>query len=102
MQYLHQVGLLTILPTLVGPVLIPPAVDAELATGRSLGLDLPDPAQLVWLTIRPLTRATPPRYPPAWMRVRPKCSRWPWNAPIPSSFSMTSSHAGPPNPSAFA
>lgn len=59
MQYLHQVGLLTILPALVGPVMIPPAVDAELATGRSLGLDLPDPAQLVWLTIRPLTRVTP-------------------------------------------
>jgi uncharacterized protein len=58
MQYLHQAGLLTILPALVGPVLIPPAVDAELAVGRSLGLDLPDPAQLGWLTIRTPTRAS--------------------------------------------
>lgn len=56
MQYLHQVGLLTILPALVGQVLIPPAVDAELGVGRSFGLDLPDPAQLGWVTIRPLTR----------------------------------------------
>ena len=38
MQYLHQVGLLMIIPSLVGPVLIPPTVDAELAVGRSLGL----------------------------------------------------------------
>ena len=46
LQYLHQVGLLAILPALVGPVFIPPAVDAELAVGRSHGLNLPDPAQL--------------------------------------------------------
>lgn len=59
MQYLHQVGLLTILPALVGPVLIPPAVDTELAIGRSLGLDVPDPAQLDWVTIRPLSRLPP-------------------------------------------
>jgi uncharacterized protein len=58
LQYLHQVGLLAILPALVGPVLIPPAVDAELAVGRSLGLDLPDPVQLDWLTIRQPTNAS--------------------------------------------
>src|SRR5947209_825243 len=51
MQYLHQVGLLSIIPALVGPVLIPPAVDAELAVGRSLGLNLPDPATLAWVTL---------------------------------------------------
>jgi predicted nucleic acid-binding protein len=60
LQYLHQVGLLAILPALVGPVFIPPAVDAELAVGRSHGLNLPDPAQLGWLTIRPPSRATSP------------------------------------------
>jgi predicted nucleic acid-binding protein len=64
MQYLHQVGLLTILPALVGPVLIPPAVDAELAFGRSLGIDLPNPAQLGWLTIRPPTPAFSISLPP--------------------------------------
>ena len=58
MQYLHQVGLLEIVPSLFGSVLIPPAVDAELAIGRSLGLDLPTPAQLGWVTIRPLSRPT--------------------------------------------
>ena len=64
MQNLHQVGLLAILPALVGPVLIPPAVDAELAVGRSLGLDLPDPAQLGWLAIRPPARVSSASLPP--------------------------------------
>ena len=64
MQYLHQAGLLAILPALVGPVLIPPAVDAELAVGRSLGLDLPNPVQLGWLTIRPPTHASSVSLPP--------------------------------------
>jgi uncharacterized protein len=64
LQYLHQVGLLAILPALVGPVFIPPAVDAELAVGRSHGLNLPDPAQLGWLTIRPPSRASSLSVPP--------------------------------------
>lgn len=57
MQYLHQVGLLMIIPSLVGQVLIPSAVDAELAVGRSLGLDLPDPVQMDWVTIRSPSRS---------------------------------------------
>ena len=57
MQYLHQVGLLRIIPSLVGQVLIPPAVNAELAVGRSL--DLPDPAHLDWVTIRARSRFAP-------------------------------------------
>ncbi|MGD0039679.1 MAG: DUF3368 domain-containing protein [Isosphaeraceae bacterium] len=57
MQYLHEVGLLMIIPSLVGQVLIPPAVDAELAVGRSLGLDLPDPAHMDWVTIRSPSRS---------------------------------------------
>jgi uncharacterized protein len=52
MQYLHQLGLLSIIPSLVGHVLIPPAVNDELGVGRSLGLDLPGPAHLDWVTIR--------------------------------------------------
>jgi predicted nucleic acid-binding protein len=64
MQYLHQVGLLMIIPSLVGPVLIPPAVDAELAVGRSLGLSLPDPATLDWVTIRPPSRPRSVSLPP--------------------------------------
>lgn len=64
MQYLHQVGLLTILPALVGHVLIPPAVDGELAAGRSLGLDLPDPAQLGWVTVRALNHLPAVPLPP--------------------------------------
>jgi predicted nucleic acid-binding protein len=58
------VGLLTILPALVGPVLIPPGVESELAVGRSLGLDLPDPGQLSWLSIRQPTRSTFVSLPP--------------------------------------
>ena len=63
MQYLHQVGLLTIIPALVGPILIPPAVDAELAVGRTLGLSLPGPATLAWVTVRPPSRPRPASLP---------------------------------------
>jgi uncharacterized protein len=62
-QYLNQEGLLMIIPSLVGPVLIPPTVDAELAVGRSLGLSLPDPATLDWVTIRPPSRPRPASLP---------------------------------------
>ena len=37
-------------------MLIPPAVEHELVTGRSLGLDLPDPDLLGWVAILPTTR----------------------------------------------
>lgn len=58
LQYLHQLRLLTIIPSLVGTVLIPPAVDAELAAGRRLGLDLPIPADLEWISIREPSRSS--------------------------------------------
>lgn len=51
-QYLHWLGQLELLPTLVKHVLVPPAVVSELATGRALGLDLPDPAGLSWVTVQ--------------------------------------------------
>ncbi len=64
MQYLHQARLLMIIPSLVGRVLIPPAVDAELAVGRSHGLDLPDPAHLDWVSIRAQSRFASVSFPP--------------------------------------
>ena len=42
MQYLHQLGLLRVLPHLIGHIIVPPAVVDELAVGRSLGVNLPD------------------------------------------------------------
>lgn len=42
MQYLYQVGLLHILPTLATEVIVPPAVIDELAVGRAMGLSLPE------------------------------------------------------------
>ena len=52
LQYLHQLQLLHILPSLARRVTIPPAVVAELAAGRALGLNLPDPVGLDWVAIR--------------------------------------------------
>lgn len=56
LQYLHQLGLLHILPALVGRVTVPPAVIEELAVGRTAGLDLPDPEALAWIDIRSPTK----------------------------------------------
>jgi predicted nucleic acid-binding protein len=52
LQYLHQLALLHLLPALAETVMIPPAVVAELAAGRELGVDVPDPAMLPWITVR--------------------------------------------------
>lgn len=52
LQYLHQVNLLYVLPTFYGTVVIPTAVDAELAAGRTRGIALPEPATLPWMTVR--------------------------------------------------
>jgi len=41
-QYLHQLGLLDLLPKLVKRVTVPPAVVEELAEGRAAGINLPD------------------------------------------------------------
>ncbi|MBH0178506.1 MAG: DUF3368 domain-containing protein [Nitrospira sp.] len=53
LQYLHQLGVLYLLPALVGRVVIPPAVLREAA-----GIDLPDIRSLEWLTIRPPDRVS--------------------------------------------
>jgi predicted nucleic acid-binding protein len=52
LQYLHQLGVLDLLPKLVTAVTVPPAVHDELAAGRKLGLNLPDLQSLGWITIR--------------------------------------------------
>ena len=58
LQYLHQLGLLEILPRLTGGIVIPHTVEIELAQGRQAGWDLPDPRSLPWVTIRQ-PRSTP-------------------------------------------
>lgn len=45
-QYLHQTGLLDLLPALFARVVVPRAVMEELAEGRGLGISLPDVTQL--------------------------------------------------------
>lgn len=43
LQYLHQLGLLHILPALAGEVVVPLAVEEELAIGRAAGVSLRRP-----------------------------------------------------------
>ena len=50
LQYLHQIDLLHLLPTLFGPVQVPSAVVAELREGRRRGVPLPELAELSWIT----------------------------------------------------
>ena len=52
LQYLHQVDLLHLLPTLFGSVQAPPAVAAELAEGRRHGIRLPELGEVPWMTVR--------------------------------------------------
>ncbi|MCL1464511.1 DUF3368 domain-containing protein [Argonema galeatum] len=57
-QYLYQLNLLDLLPTLYGQIIIPQAVESEIATGKLLGISLPNIASLPWITIRqPLSGA---------------------------------------------
>jgi predicted nucleic acid-binding protein len=48
-QYLHQLGLLDILPKLADRVLVPDAVAKEILRGLSANLDLPVPGNLPWI-----------------------------------------------------
>lgn len=52
LQYLYQLGLLELLPRLVGRVTIPQSVVDELKAGRALGHDLPKVVTLAWVTVR--------------------------------------------------
>lgn len=51
LQYLHQVGLFGLLPTLYGKVAVPQAVATELGRGREKGLRVPDPQAYDWLEV---------------------------------------------------
>lgn len=50
--YLHQVGQLGILPKLYGLVIVPTAVEQELAVGKTNNIDVPAIRRLGWLQIR--------------------------------------------------
>jgi predicted nucleic acid-binding protein len=50
-QYLHQLGLLDLLRTSYGTVLVPEAVAVEIETGRARGIDLPDVRSLEWIRV---------------------------------------------------
>ena len=52
LQYLHQLGLLPVLPALAGRVIVPPAVLQELAVGRAQGINLPELIGMDWVTVR--------------------------------------------------
>ena len=61
LQYLHQCGLSDLFAKLYREVLVPPAVVQELAAGRTLDFDLPDPTGFPWLrVVRPQSMAILP------------------------------------------
>lgn len=61
LQYLHQVGLLHIVPALGTGVIVPQAVKQEIETGLEHGVNLPKLEELDWLETRiPQTAAAVP------------------------------------------
>lgn len=52
LQYLHQLGLLHLLPTLVKKIIVPAAVFAEIEIGRANAVDLPDLSTFECIEIR--------------------------------------------------
>lgn len=101
MQYLFQTGLLEILRALYGTVVLPEAVQMELAEGRSRGVALPDPTSMSWITIRsvrnrallPLVTDLGPESVRFW--------RWSPRRPVPSRSSTMRSPDGMLNCSVF-
>lgn len=57
LQYLHQTGLLGTLQRLYGQIVVPEAVCRELAVGRQRGIDVPDPDEIAWMSVRRPKRA---------------------------------------------
>jgi len=51
-QYLHQIGQLSLLAGLSGSIIVPPQVVKELETGINLGIDLPNIRTLNWVNVR--------------------------------------------------
>jgi len=58
LQYLHQIGMLPLLPRLAPRILVPPAVVEELEAGTARGIDLPRLAELPWIEQRPPSSAS--------------------------------------------
>lgn len=52
LQYLHQAGVIGIIPALYGRILVPKAVADEIAVGLNAGVNLPDLVSLEWIEIR--------------------------------------------------
>ena len=51
LQYLHQLGVLHIVPALAPRILVPPAVVEELSAGAAQGVLVPDVRALDWIAI---------------------------------------------------
>lgn len=58
-QYLHRLGLLSLLPEFYDSVWLPSEVADELAVGLARGADVPDLARLPWVVVRSATCALP-------------------------------------------
>ena len=52
LQYMHQAGVLTLLPELYGRIIIPESVVAELKEGLARGVALPELSRLPWVEVR--------------------------------------------------
>lgn len=52
LQYLFQIGLLELLPTLYGEITVPEAVVLEIEEGRRHGVSLPDVQSLPWVRVK--------------------------------------------------
>lgn len=52
--YLHQLGLIHLLPEIYGKIVVPVAVVVELEAGRDIGIEVPDLRSLDWVDIRSL------------------------------------------------
>ncbi|MCC6123574.1 MAG: DUF3368 domain-containing protein [Pirellulales bacterium] len=52
LQYLHQIGMLDLLPSLAKQITVPSAVVEELAAGKRHGIELPDVTAMDWIIIR--------------------------------------------------
>jgi predicted nucleic acid-binding protein len=59
LQYLHQAGLLQLLPALYDHILVPEAVVAELERGISLGFSLPNVHALPWVHVERICPGAP-------------------------------------------
>ena len=50
--YLHQLGLLQLIPAICENILIPPAVVIELNAGKEQGVDVPEVSEYSWIQVK--------------------------------------------------